>query len=353
MGFILANVFNFQDKYVLSISVFFLSVIVAVIVGWFIKNVFGRLAAKTETKADDVIISKTWQAVVFLIITAGLRVALNSLDIKDVTVNHIVDSITILLATYIVIAAGDVCIEEYGRYRFKKYNVKTDPSLLPFFHKAYFSLCVIVSIMFLLHEWEINLTPVLAGLGVAGLVLGFALKSTIENVFGGVSILLDRTFKIGDVVQIETGGRVEGGDTGTVVDIGIRSTKILAFDGDIITVPNGQIAVLRVKNLKQPTPKVRADILFSAAYGSDVENVKKTVLLAIKGMTHLLSEPEPKILFESMADSSLNFKAMIWIDSYENRLLAKEEATKRIYNALNKAKIDIPFPTRTVYLKRK
>lgn len=353
MEIILSNVFNFQDKYVLSISVFFLSVVVAVIIGWFIKNVFGRLAAKTETKADDIIISKTWQAVTFLIITAGLRVSLKILDMKDVVLSHVVDSITLLLVTYIVIAVGDVVIEEYGIYWARKNNVSLENSLLPFFHKAFMGLSIIVSVLFLLREWEINITPILAGLGVAGIVLGFALKSTIENVFGGVSILLDRTFKLGDVVQLETDSKVEGGDSGTITDIGIRSTKILTFDGELLIIPNGQMAVIRIKNIGQPTPKVRTKVRFGVKYGADVERVKKIVISSLKGVPHVLEEPRHQVLFDDMGESSLNFTAIVWIDSFDNKLLAKEEATKRIYNALKKAKIEIPYPTRTVYLKRR
>ncbi len=337
----------------LSITVFFVSIVIAIIAGGLIKNILGKLAQKTATRIDDMIIDKTWHAAAFLIATIGLRLSLKILDTNDVVLSHVVDSITILLVTYIVIAAGDVCIEEYGLYRMKKYNVKTDQSLLPFFHKAYFGLCVIVAALFLLNEWNINLTPVLAGLGVAGIVLGFALKSTIENVFGGVSILLDRTFKIGDIVQLETDSRVEGGDTGAITDIGIRSTKILTFDGELLIIPNGQMAVIRIKNLGQPTPKVRASVKFGVAYSSDVEKVKKTVLSSLKGAPHLLEDPAPQVIFDSMGDFSLNFTAMLWIDSYENRFLSKEDATKRIYNALKKAKIEVPFPTRTVYLKRK
>ena len=98
-------------------------------------------------------------------------------------------------------------------------------------------------------------------------------------------------------------------------------------------------------------PTTRAKIEFGVKYGSDTEKVKKIVLDEIKGIKGVLKEPEPVVVFDELGDFALKFKAFFWVSSIEKKIEAKEEALAAVYNALNKNKIGIPFPTRTIYLK--
>jgi potassium-dependent mechanosensitive channel len=140
---------------------------------------------------------------------------------------------------------------------------------------------------------------------------------------------------------------------GKIMKINLRSTKVQTFNNEIIIVPNSKLAENNIENLAQPEPKSRVVVPFGVAYGSDIEKVKKIVLKEINSVKNIVNEPEPTVKFLEMANSSLNFKAYFFVDSFENKFGALDEANTKIYNALNKNKISIPFPQMDVHLKKK
>jgi MscS family membrane protein len=158
--------------------------------------------------------------------------------------------------------------------------------------------------------------------------------------------VLDKTFKVGDKVQLESG------ELGTILDIGLRSTKLRTYDNEVIHIPNGFLANAKVKNYTQPDVSIRVNVEFGVEYGSDPDNVKKIVLEAIKQVDTVLPEPEPIVQFLKMSDFSLDFVARAWVKSYGKAYSTKVNITDAIYKALNKANIGIPFPTHTVYTKK-
>lgn len=159
-------------------------------------------------------------------------------------------------------------------------------------------------------------------------------------------MILDKSVRTGDLVYLDSNAK------GTVEKIGLRSTKIRTFDNELIIVPNNKLAESQIQNVALPEPKSRVVIPFSVAYGSNVEKVKKIVMTEIKSIKNIVKDPEPMVRFLEMGDSSLNFKAYFYVDSYENRFSSIDEANTKIYNALNKNKISIPFPQLDVNLKK-
>ncbi len=205
----------------------------------------------------------------------------------------------------------------------------------------------IIGIIWMLYLWGIDITPYLAGVGISGIILGLALQDSLKNILGGISVLLDKTFQVGDKVALESG------EVGTINDIGLRSTKMITFDNEVIYVPNGYMANSRIRNYTRPDPKIRVRVEFGVEYGSDVDKVKKIVAETIKRMEKVLEKPAPSVQFMSMGDFALKFRVVFWVPHWDNEFPKKVEATEKIYNALNAAKIGIPFPTQTVFLKNK
>ena len=107
-----------------------------------------------------------------------------------------------------------------------------------------------------------------------------------------------------------------------------------------------------IQNYVQPNPRVRVVVPFGVEYGTKVEKVKKVVLDMVKKMKDVSNKPYMDVIMTEMSDSSLSFQARFWVDDYRIAYSKKIETTEKIYDALNKAKIGIPFPTRTVYLKK-
>ena len=203
-----------------------------------------------------------------------------------------------------------------------------------------------IGLIFILGVWGVQVGPLLASLGIAGVAVAFALQSTLGNIFGGISLIVDRSITVDDFIKLDDATE------GFVTDIGMRSTKIKSKDGDLIIVPNGKLADSKIYNYHKPLPMTRVTIEFGVKYGSDVDKVRKIVLNEINKIKGVLKEPAPAVVFDELGDFALKFKAFFWVTSIEKKVEAKESALSLIYNALNKNKIIIPFPTRTVYLKR-
>ena len=337
-----------QNKYIYSLVILVVFYILSQLVVLISQKLILRITKKTKTDIDDLIVKKTNKPVSFILLLIGIRIAILPLGIRqnilDVMENGIL-SLLIAAVTYIVIVIFDIIIDNWGEKVAAKTESKLDDELVPLFHKFSKIFISVIGLLFVLPVWSIQIGPLLASLGIAGIAVAFALQSSLANIFGGMSIVLDKSIKVGDKIKIDA-------DTmGTVLDVGLRSTKIKTFDNELITIPNGKLAESKILNFIQPEPSVRVVVDFGVEYGSDVSKVKKVVLDAITKIPAVLKEPAPKVMMAEMADFALRFKALFWVSNFDLKFETKSIATEEIYNSLRKSGIGIPFPTRTVYLK--
>ncbi len=303
-----------------------------------------RVAGKTKTVVDDLVFEKTKNPLFYFILASGLKVSLLYLGVNGI-INKFVNSIMAIVFLFIFLRGFDVIISTWGITIAKKTMTDIDEVLLPLIHKILKIIFIFVGLMWILSIWSIDITPYLAGVGISGLILGMALQDSLKNVFGGISLLFDKNFKIGDPI------RLESGELGTVMEIGLRSTKINTYDNEIIFIPNGQMANMKIRNYVQPNTRVRKIVEFSVEYGTNPEKVKQVVLPALKKIKDIYDDPYMDVIFTQMGDSGLHFSARFWVD-WDNAYNKYIEATEVIYYTLNKAKIGIPFPTRTIYMKK-
>jgi len=328
--------------------VVFLAVFVVLRVFLFVVvKVLPKLVSKTKTNLDDVILASTRGPLTLIVILAGIRFALGEIALGETlvqTINGILLTLIILVGAVLVYHIVDAFIViGLGEFSGTK---KIDKSLIQFFHGLLKITIFIVAFLVVLASWGIEIGPLLAGIGVAGIAIAFALQSTLSNIFGGISMLLDKSIKVGDVVNLDDG------TSGNILRINLRSTKIKTFNNELVIVPNGKLSESNIKNVALPEPKTRVVVPFGVAYGSDVDRVKKLVLKEVKLIENYIDDPEPSVKFLEMGDSALKFKAFFYVDSYDNRYSALDEANGRIYKALNKAGIEIPFPQVDVNLKK-
>ncbi len=333
------------NKYLLALAIIVVFAILAKLVLFIFKKYLDSIAKKTKTKFDDLLMEYTKGPIFYLVLLYGVKLALQQIW-SGSTVSNIVHTALAIVFILIISRTLDAFLESWGHEFAKKTKTNIDEVLLPMVYKSSKVIAVIVAGMWILDIWGVDITPYLAGVGVSGLVLGMALQDSLKNIFGGVTLILDKTFQKGDKIKLESG------EVGTIHDIGLRSTKLITFDNEIIYIPNGYLANSRVQNYTRPSPKVRTSVLFGVEYGSDVAQVRKVVLEAIRKMKGVMKDPEPSVIFFEMGDSALQFKASFWVENWNEAFSHKIEATEQIYNALGKANINIPFPTRTVYTKQ-
>lgn len=314
-----------------------------------LEKVFLRITSKTKTDLDDKFVSKASRPITIWVLLIGIRFAIEELPLAenvDRIFGNIISSLIILSLAFVIYYFLDIIFFVFlKKYIGKKSAVRE--SLMGLLKSIIIALFFALALLYILELWGVEIGPFLAALGIAGLAVALALQPALANIFSGISIILDKTVKVGDLIYLdnETKGRVN--------HVGLRSTKILTFDNELIIVPNSKIADSKIQNVAEPEPKTRAVIPFGVAYGSDIDQVKKIVMAEIKKVKHFINDPEPTVRFIQMGASSLDFKAYFYVDSFENKWAAIDEANTRIYNALNKNKISIPFPQLDVHIKGK
>lgn len=291
-----------------------------------------HIAKKTETEIDDLIIQYISRPVFYFVLVYGIKLALLNLEIDGI-VTRMMSSLMAVVFVFILMRVSDVFIEGWGRSVSHRTRVRVDKVLLPLFHKIVKVSFVIVAMLWVLRIWDVDITPYLAGVGISGLVLGLALQDSLKNIFGGISLLLDKTYAVGDKIKLQTG------DVGTIVDIGLRSTKMVTFDNEIIFVPNGYLANSLVRNYAGPQKRIRVRVEFIVLEG-EVEKIKTLALDAVKKMPDVLKDPTPEVNLLQIG-SGLEFRVAFWVTGWENEFAKKEEATLGIYEALRKAKVEL------------
>jgi small-conductance mechanosensitive channel len=308
-----------------------------------------RLVSKTKTDLDDIILKKSSAPITLILLLVSVGIALNEIPIDDILlirIDNVLYSLGVIFIAYLIYVVIDVAIFEVWTKFSKKARIDIGESLGSLIHGTLKIILIAISILYILHIWGVEITPLLAGLGIAGLAIALALQPVLANIFSGVSIILDKSVRVGDLVYLE-------GTKGRIDKIGLRSTQLVTFDNELIIIPNTKLAESVIQNIALPEPKTRVVIPFGVAYGSDIEKVKKTVMKEIKTIKGVLDDPAPFINFREMADSSLNFKAYFYVPHFGDRFAAEDEANTKIYNALNRAGIEIPFPQMDVHLDKK
>jgi small conductance mechanosensitive channel len=189
-----------------------------------------------------------------------------------------------------------------------------------------------------------NLTAFLAGLGIAGITIGFALQDVSKNFIAGLLMLIQQPFEIGETIEVI-------GFTGTVLSIDLRATILRTLDGRIVYIPNGELIVTPITNFSQAESR-RIEITTGVAYESHPENVRQTALQAIEGIPGLLSDPAPNVRFTNFGGSTFDLSIYYWIDTSQTDVItAKDAGLEAIKAAFEETRIDMPYPAQTLYLK--
>ena len=190
----------------------------------------------------------------------------------------------------------------------------------------------------------VSLAAVFASAGIAGLAIAFAARETLANFFGGVSILLDRPFKAGDYVILDSGER------GEVVEVGLRSTRLLTRDDVQISIPNAVITGGKIINESAPQPRFRVRIKVGISYNSDPDVAKKILLALADKNPLVVRTPEPRVRFRRFGDSSLDFELLCWAYKPRDKGRLIHELNDSIFKAFKKEGIVIALPQHEVHI---
>jgi len=202
---------------------------------------------------------------------------------------------------------------------------------------------LIVGVLIGLSQVGFSLGPLLAGMGLVGFVVGFALQDTLSNFAAGMLILVYRPFDVDDVIEA-------GGVSGLVSEMSLVNTTFLTFDNQTIIVPNGKIWGDVIKNVTAQTVR-RIDLIFGIAYSDDIEKAEIVMAEVVAANPAVLDDPATMIRLHELGDSSVNFIVRPWVnkDDYWETYWALNRAMKLRFDEEG---ISIPFPQRDVHLHK-
>ncbi len=202
--------------------------------------------------------------------------------------------------------------------------------------------CVLLlGLMLALSQLGISLGPILAGLGVVGFIVGFALQDTLANFASGMMILFYRPFDVGDLVET-------GSAFGKVDNMSLVNTTILTFDNQMLIVPNNKIWSDIIKNVTAQDQR-RVDMVFSISYADDIDKAEKTLWEIVTSTEYVLETPVPNIRLHELGDSSVNFIVRPWCKT-EHYWNVYWDITRKVKVVFDENNISIPFPQQDVHI---
>jgi len=348
-------VLDFLEKlsispYLKAILAFVFFYVGAKVIYLILTHVVGRLTKKTTTQLDDVILSKVKTPVFYLIILAGIATTSNFLPLPtlaETIFSRILLSIVIAISCYLASSFINVVIKNWFTQRKAVTGKIKGRELIMLSRKILNFVIFVLLIIFILTLWDIRVTALVASLGIAGFVFGFALRDIFANIFGGIALIADKSFKIGDFIKLESG------EVGEIIDIGLRSTRIKSFDeGNEVIVPNNSLVTSKITNYGRPLIHLKMVVKIGVAYGSDIKKTREVLLDCTTKIDGIQEDPSPRVYFMEMADFSLNFRVVFWIADFRQRFDIRDKFVSLAYEELQSQGIRIPFPTRTIHIEK-
>lgn len=316
---------------------------------WTSSQFIARLTRRTATKLDDLLLDSGQQPLILLFTLFGFLYAYHQLTFPDGIdrwVTNTYHAAMTLAVTWLIARVVDALIREYLVPYAEKSESKLDDHLVPMVRKGLRSVIWVLGVIVALNNAGYNVGALLAGLGIGGLALAMAAKDTVANFFGGVSVLTDKPFLVGDRIRID-------GYDGTVLEVGIRSTRIRTLEGPMLVVPNHKFTDSLLENVTaEPSRRIRHEL--GLTYGTAPEQME----LALKILNEIIDadqevlEQDRLVSFTSYGAFSLNILFICYIRKSADIFGTQSMVNLDILKRFNEAGLDFAFPTQTLHVQQ-
>lgn len=314
-----------------------------------IDRILRRVTRRSRTRLDDLILSAVRPLVFIYVLLAGIRLALASLSFIPETWGPIISNIFFVayfFAGFLLVyrLIGNL-MDWYAHEVAHRTETALDEQVLPFLRRVILILVSVIGLVILLGHFGVEISAVVTTLGIGTLAIALAAQSSLSDTIAGFLIILDRPFRIGDRIELQ-----EIETWGDVMDIGLRSTRILTRDNRLVVVPNSVIATNLIVNHSIPSTVYRVQTHVGVAYGVDLEQTRQVMIEAVRAQDWVMKDKVIEALFLEFGDSALIFRVRCWIEHYVETRRILDKLNSCLYNALQEAGIEIPFPQRVVHL---
>jgi len=339
---------NTVGEWLIALGIILGSILLGRALFWAMSNVVKKLTEKTKTNIDDIIIDMVEEPMAFAVSILGIWYGLDSLNMPDVAhiwINRIYYLLIIFNIAWLINRVLDALIEEYLVPIIERSESDLDDQLLPILRKGLHAAVWIMAVIIGLNNAGYDVGALIAGLGIGGLAFALAAQDTVANFFGGVTIFVDKPFKVNDWIIIN-------GHEGIVEEVGIRSTRVRTFPGRLITIPNKVFAESAIENVTAE-PSRRVILMLGLTYNTDHERIREALRILAEVHAKFADRLEEKHLelFDSFGDFSLNIKFVYYIKKGQDVFQTNSEMNLEILERFNAAGLDFAFPTQTIHAK--
>lgn len=331
----------------ISILIILGAIIIVKLLSLLGKKVIKPFVTGTDNHLDDVIFYSLEAPVKFAIILLGIWIAIHRLVYPDSFVKVVDNAYSILIVLDITWFFGRLFSSLLQVYWGKQSNGQAN-KMMPIIKRTILVIVWLIGIVMALSNVGVNISALLGTLGIGGIAFALAAQDTVKNVFGTFTILTDKPFSIGDTIRVDS-------YEGTVVDVGVRSTKIMNYDKRIITFPNYKITDTSIVNISSE-PMRRVVLNLGLTYDTTSEKMKEALELLKsipKRVENVSSNPSDIVaVFTEYSDSALVIMYIYFIEKQGDILGVTSNMNMEILAAFNKAGLNLAFPTRTVYIQK-
>jgi MscS family membrane protein len=337
---------NTPARYIACAAIFIVTIVLRRVVISFIFGIFRRLASRSRSTLDDKLFRALETPAGALVMVVGIVGALKALKLTPAADDMLGYAYTVgfsLVIFWLLLRAFSTLLDHlHEAAREKQLGVA---AFMPWIKKSLVVIFVVFGLLMIAQSLGADVKAFLAGLGIGGLAFALAAQDTLANIFGSVVVAVDQPFKIGETIQI-------GGTTGTVEDIGLRSTKIRRLDKALVIIPNKTVAAENITNLARFTER-RVEQVLGLTYDSKAEQMDELVA-EIRRMLLAEEEIDPSsviVYFRDFSASSLD----IWLvyvtksPDFHKQMALRQRLNLAFMKAVEARGLSFAFPTQTVH----
>jgi small-conductance mechanosensitive channel len=337
---------NTIRDFFISVGIILISILIIRILKYLILKRLKKLAEKSQTKVDDLIIQAVEKFLIPLIYFVAIYLGLGYLNIHT-NIKRIVDSAIIVISTYFAIRFIAFIVKYIIRFYWEKREEKGEITAgLKGLSNFVTFLIWITGVIFLLDNLGFNISAIIAGLGIGGIAIALAAQAVLGDFFSYFVILLDKPFLIGDFIIVDD-------KMGVVEKIGLKTTKMMSLSGEQIVFPNSDLTKARIHNYKKMERR-RVVFQIGVVYETSLENLKSIPQIIKNIIENTDKATFDRSNFQSYGNFSLIFETVYYVESpdYNLYMNIQENIYLKFFEEFDKRGIIFAYPTQTLYLNK-
>ena len=343
------------EKLIIPACILIFSLCAGIVLNRMLTQKLAKHVKASESEIMEIFFRALKGVPIYLSVVTGLYWSVTTSDLPD----SLETIFSCVLFTMIVFSITRVCertLSGFIRMKFSSSNDMTQSTLLD----TIFRVAIYASgALIILDYFEISIAPIMAAMGVGGAAIAFGTQETVANLFAGLQIIISKQIRVNDYIRLSTG------DEGKVIDINWRFISVMPpSEANVVVIPNKVIAGSVTTNLSQPRDDIIIVVPIGVGYESDLEHVERVTVEVARELQIKIDGYEPRfdengidrnklapvVRYQKFNDSSIDFNALLHVQTFTNQYVLKHEFIKAITKRYREEGINIPFPIRTLDL---